>query len=372
MITEQDFIEGIDFTGINPATGADHNTLVNLAVPATDRGMILCSTDTELDVPDVPVATTVLRYKNYLWKRTPHASDTDQSIIIYAWNDENDSDATLLKWQDIRGDLAQLRTDVTTVQASLDNLTDISNAANATATAANNAAATAVLNSTNALANSETATESASEAITRVTEAEADLVSLQSQLTTGLATVNSKKELSAIVNPSATNGQKVETVNGAVSWYSEINKYVKVSEVQNKGIDAGNSILGDNLRSLNLEDNDAGGLAVIADGKITLKPGTYRCLIRVVGYGSNKAHQAFLREDDGTVVLNGTSVKFGDNGSQADSIIAGVFTYAVDTILKISDYWSAAATKGLGIAANVHPDAGGKEVYTVAEFWKIG
>lgn len=98
----QDFVKGVDVTGLPEVNDTELNQLVDAAVVANDRGLIIASTDSALDVPDVPdpnADPAQDKWKRYVWKRTPDASATDKRPMLYQWEDDADSDATLLKWK---------------------------------------------------------------------------------------------------------------------------------------------------------------------------------------------------------------------------------------------------------------------------------
>ena len=101
-LSDQDLLKGLDFTGINPATGADHNNLLELAAPVSDsasegKGLIVWTVDSALDTPIVPDASITTKWKRYLWIRVPHSTATNTSPIIYAWNPNVASDPTYLQ-----------------------------------------------------------------------------------------------------------------------------------------------------------------------------------------------------------------------------------------------------------------------------------
>src|SRR3990167_5696360 len=93
--SSQDFIKGIDAT-VQPNASA-FNQLVEVATPYTDKGLIVETTDTGADTPEVPNAAVTTKWKQYIWKRIR----TDGGLpSIYIWNDAlGASDATYLKWQ---------------------------------------------------------------------------------------------------------------------------------------------------------------------------------------------------------------------------------------------------------------------------------
>lgn len=104
--TSQDLVKGTDFTVLAPQTAAEHNQLVDLATPyevSSEVGvaLILTTTDTAADVPDVPDPTIgggYNKWKRYIWLRRPFAGETNKSSKIYGWNDDAPSVATYLQW----------------------------------------------------------------------------------------------------------------------------------------------------------------------------------------------------------------------------------------------------------------------------------
>ena len=82
-----DFVKKTDISSLTEINAVDLNNLIDLALPESDRGLIICTTDSALNTPVVPsVATTFERLKRYIWLRIPHADDTTTTPIAYAWN----------------------------------------------------------------------------------------------------------------------------------------------------------------------------------------------------------------------------------------------------------------------------------------------
>ncbi len=95
----QDIKKGIDLTGVGAsATGSQLNQLVDAGAVGDDRGMIVETTDTVLDTPDVPDAATNTKWRRFIWRRVPHATATDTTPILYIWKNTATSVATYLKW----------------------------------------------------------------------------------------------------------------------------------------------------------------------------------------------------------------------------------------------------------------------------------
>jgi hypothetical protein len=163
-ITSQDFIKGITITAQTEVTGSEMEQLIDAAQPASDKGLIIETTDTADDTPVVPDPDTELegitpeQWKRYRWKRV--SFNADEPVKNYVWNPAlTTSDATFLKWewegQDANDAL------VAAEQAATDAATAVANAAtavttaNTAQTAAENAQATAdVAQATADLANS--------------------------------------------------------------------------------------------------------------------------------------------------------------------------------------------------------------------------
>lgn len=95
MVLNQDIVRGIDCT--NQPDSSAFNQVVDNATPSTSRGMVVTSTDTALDTPDVPNAVGTTKYKRYIWLRFPFSGGTTPKA--YVWNEAAVADDTLSKWQ---------------------------------------------------------------------------------------------------------------------------------------------------------------------------------------------------------------------------------------------------------------------------------
>lgn len=209
-----DFTKGIDFTALANAAAGDHNTLVDAAVPyATDKGLVMMSRDTALGTPDVPnplASAPYNKWKNYIWMRLPHASDTNTVPFIYCWNDNATSVVTYLKWQRATLDTSALEALIAALDLRVDDLEASMATALATANAANATAATAAANATSALTTANAANTNALTALSdlntpttgikdRVTALETRVTNLESQVTTINATLITLSTLPALV-----------------------------------------------------------------------------------------------------------------------------------------------------------------------------
>jgi len=194
-----DITKGIDFTALVSAAAADHNTLVDGAVPyATDKGIVMMSNDTALNTPDVPNAAVTTKWKNYLWIRRPHSTATPASAlipIVYSWNENRaTSDATYLKWERVPADTIAVEALIAALTLRVADLEAVNVTNTALINAANSNAATALTNSSNALSVANAANANALQALSdldtpttgvkdRLTAVEADVASAESNIT---------------------------------------------------------------------------------------------------------------------------------------------------------------------------------------------
>lgn len=177
-MTSQDFVKRIDLTGLEDVTGSEMNQLIDTAKTAEDKGLILVTTDTAFDVPDVPEpdqeleGVSVEHWKRYIWLRKPFSIGSYNKA--YAWNDLAESHATLLKWEllidkvELDADILQLQTDVATALQNSINAVNVAEDASTLAQEANVTATTAEQKAQTALTNSETNTEAIADLTERV------------------------------------------------------------------------------------------------------------------------------------------------------------------------------------------------------------
>lgn len=98
MTSLQDFVKGTDFTGEPDTSASNLNQLVDAGYVASDKGLIITTTDTGItpDVPDPTAGADEVKWVRYLWRRVMASS-----VVVYAWNPNASVDATYLKWQAI-------------------------------------------------------------------------------------------------------------------------------------------------------------------------------------------------------------------------------------------------------------------------------
>lgn len=124
-------------------------------------------------------------------------------------------------------------------------------------------------------------------------------------------------------------------------------------------------------RTLNTEVTDTNDDCSLSSNQITLQAGTYDCFITCPAVFVD-SHKARLRNvTDSSTVLVGTS-EYCDHTSgvaQTNSIIRGRFTISGSKALEVQHQAQTTRnTNGFGVAANLTEI----EVYTVAEFWRVG
>lgn len=383
-LDSQDFNKGVDFTGINPATGGDHNNLIEQAVPRrTDadetigKGLNIFTTDSALDTPVVPNANTTTKWKRYVWCRRPFAGATDKSIKKYSWNDDATAHVTYLKW-------VQDSVDLTSVTAIANNALSTAQNAETTAGVAATNAASAVTTANAAQTTATTANNTANTAQTTATTAntaagaaQTTATNAQNTANTALSTALGRKDVDDTLNP-GTAFQKVRTnvSASAAEWYSTRSEYAKLTETTAKGVDAGSSSAGKNTRVLNTEDEDIGTLVTLAGGIVTITvAGNYyiRAWATMFDNGNNTHQLIIANADTNATLLTGDSNTFVSGGSISQkSFVSGVIVATANMNIRLDHYiTNAQATNGLGQAANIHPDASGKEVYAGIELWLV-
>lgn len=112
-MTSQDLQKRLDITGLTTVTGSQINQSVETAYPADDKGLIISSTDTAVDTPEVPDPSEELEgvtpdyWERYIWRRVPHEDDELNGVRLYVWNPNATNDATFLKWETFNADITE-------------------------------------------------------------------------------------------------------------------------------------------------------------------------------------------------------------------------------------------------------------------------
>lgn len=170
------------------------------------------------------------------------------------------------------------------------------------------------------------------------------------------------------------------TINGALYGSPP---YVMFSDTRAKNTGAGKAVAGTiNLRSFNttFSSGPNSWFTAINSSNVTIslqQSGTYRCNITAPGLRAGN-HQARLRITTASTTnfIYGTS-EFADNqagGSQTKSTITGQFSFADPSASVVVEHFFEASgdNNSLGQpAAAVWTETDAKEVYAVAEFWKL-
>lgn len=156
------------------------------------------------------------------------------------------------------------------------------------------------------------------------------------------------------------------------------NQYLKVSERQASGVNAGTSVGNDitQTRTINTTEVNSIPGAFVSLNQVVLPAGTYKYRIRVPAGGGVNAHRAFLYNvTDATYTGVGSSVQaLPISGAAAnwDSWVSGRFTIAAQKSFSIRYFDNTSLVNtGLGIAASGSGISGQPEIYTEAEFEKV-
>lgn len=340
-LTTTDLTHGVDFTGINPATGGDHNNLVDLAVPKDDggqqgKGFVLVTKDSALDTPVVPDANTTTKWRRYIWIRIPHATATSQLVTIYAWSQGLAvADPTFSKW-------GPVIIDVTSIQSQIDAVVIVANNALTTANTANNAA-----NAANNVANT---------AFNLATDAENKVAVLTTELHGTF-----RDQIIALQLPVASLQLYTST---------ERARYARFEELQGSGVDAGASVIGSNVRILNNVSDNTGGLFTLdtVTGIVTiLQTGVY--YLAAHGVCFTNSHQLNVKTGAGTPIALGDPI-YNTLALNTVSRAFGLYVATVaNTTIKLDHYVNAnLAANGLGKGIG----SGQFQIYSRLEIWKIG
>jgi len=151
--------------------------------------------------------------------------------------------------------------------------------------------------------------------------------------------------------------------------------YVKVADIKSKSTHGGAASAGWQTRVLNTEVTDTAGIATLSSNQVTLPAGTYDCFITAPAHKVDQHHAVLWNDTDSSLVISGSSEHSANTDAiQTTSVIRGQFTLAASKALTVRHYATNASSSYLGVATNAN-DPGGTsmdEVYTVAEFWKVG
>jgi hypothetical protein len=379
----QDFVHGIDFTAIGNQTAAEHNQLIDQAIPENDgaedigKGLVLVTKDSAVGVPSVPDPTvnpSYTKWERYIWTRKPNDADTERTMRLYVWDSQTVSDVTYLQWLQVQTDISTLSNDIATALANSNNAILTANAAAITANGANTTANNALSGINNATNQTTVALANANAAQTSANQANALAAAASANATSALAAAQANKPISGIIVGTQA-GQIIRTKNdnSAFEYITPQNNSVKCSYTVGKGVNGGNAVAGKNLAPFNTKDEDLGAIATLTGNKITLPPGVYkvRATITAVSVGWM---QAWLVNDSTNATLIEGRVSVGASGGESVSSIAGllIITNANGAMTVRVDIYCAQNQNnyGLGYAGNIAGTI--HEVYNIIEFERIG
>lgn len=363
-LTTQDFEKGLDFTVLVTANGSQHNQLVDQAEPKDDtgvigaegKGLIIMTRDSAVDTPVVPDAATNTKWKRYIWARVSHFSVVAQTVTLYGWSDNRSLDPVFARWDTVAPTTEEFQLIVDAALAAAQAAQATANTALATANAANATASAASTTATNAETLAASVAGDAANALAIAIDAQGEALSATNIASNALSVANSA----------------VATANTALAavTVSRANRYVCIVEQQNAGVDAGANSAGANIRQLNTERNDSGGLASVAAGIVTLAAGAYRVRAWAVGHNVT-GHQLYLVKDsDNSTLIIGRTVRVNSQSVNIVSELEGLITLGSSTTLRLDHYFSGTNATGLGFAMNIGP-ADKKEIYASIEFEKL-
>lgn len=164
-------------------------------------------------------------------------------------------------------------------------------------------------------------------------------------------------------------GTNFQMVNRAIP-----NFYVKVTDTKAAATGGGTfTAAAWQVRTINTENSDVGGICAIAANQITLAAGSYECRIRCPAYQVDQ-HKCRLYNATGAAIvtdmLGSSAFSAASDAVQTDSVIVGRFAIAAGQALEVQHYCrTTRATVGFG-AGDFALDAT-SEIYTEAEFWKV-
>lgn len=357
-MTSQNLVKQIDLTGLTEVTASQIMQLLETALFANDKGIIIETQDTGIGIPDVPDPTQgelegvdVEFWTRFEWVRKPHADAGPEAIVYhYFWNPLKAADATLLQWE----------TPYTAIEL-----------AQSTANDAVADAATAVEQANTATTLAQTVEAVANSAQTLATANEAAITVLDGRVDAAETTItNHETRITALEAGSSEEEDPVTPSSLGLSKAPVDFAFLK--EVQASGTQGGTFNSGAWVtRTLNQENQvGATGITLNADNSFSLIRGTYLIEAEAPAFGVER-HQAKLYNES-----TGTDVAFGSSSYAGDSTVASIQSVskinAIVTITSTQDFSimhkceTSQANNGLGEPASL-----GSEVYTQVKITKL-
>lgn len=151
--------------------------------------------------------------------------------------------------------------------------------------------------------------------------------------------------------------------------YIKKDGYIKLSDVKSSGTGGGTNVAATwTTRTLNTEDNDAGGFCTLSSSQFTLLSGTYRinASSQMATVIRHKARIRNISDNNTTIVGTNTATTTGVQGT--NSIIMGEFTISATKTFALQYYAQTSVTNnGLGYAVS----SGESEIYATVELLRI-
>lgn len=146
-----------------------------------------------------------------------------------------------------------------------------------------------------------------------------------------------------------------------------LSNFLHVRDQKASGVSAGNSVIGDQVRTLNTVVTNTISGASLAGNQVTLPGGTYQVMGRAPCYGGGGIQLSLRNVTDAAYTLLGaTTQQIAANS--VDTTVQGQFVIASPKVFSLNHYTTAAQTDGLGTYSGI---AGRSEVYGEVLLWKI-
>lgn len=177
----------------------------------------------------------------------------------------------------------------------------------------------------------------------------------------------------AVTNVNNIQGLTVTDDGGGQVTVAATSDYICVRDEKANGTDGGSFSANTwTKRDINTESSDTGNHCSIASNQITLAAGTYECHILAPGWAVGRMRVRLYNTTDASVTLVGqTNAAYPNTGT---ALLVGRFTIAASKTFEVQHICEITqATYGLGLnIGSVVSNDNEVEVYTIAEFWRVG